>query len=46
MTITIIIIVCLVLGIFETGTLNINGYEIHVNWFTLVALILFLVKIF
>ena len=41
------IIIFLIYGIFGTGTLSFNGKKIiNCNWFTLVALILFLIKIF
>lgn len=40
------IIIFLVLGIFGYGHLKINGFEISVNWFCIVALILFLIHTF
>jgi len=43
---TVAIIIFLVLGIFGNGTLKINEHEIKINWFVVVALILFLVKTF
>ena len=43
---TVAIIIFLVLSIVGTGTLTINEHEIKINWFALVALILFLIKAF
>jgi len=38
------IIVFLALGIIGTGTITINGKKFNVNWFCVVALILFIIK--
>ena len=43
----IAIIILLIYGIFSTGTFSFNGKKIvNCNYFTLAALILFLIKIF
>ena len=43
----IIIVILLIYGIFSTGTFSFNGKKIvNCNYFTLAALVLFLIKIF
>lgn len=39
----IAIIIFLILGIITTGTLTIKGHIININWFCIVALILFII---
>ena len=41
----IAIIIFLVLGIVGTGSIKINNFKISINWFCIVALILFIIKI-
>lgn len=41
----IAIIILLVISIFGYGNLKVRGYEINMNWFALVVLILFIIKI-
>ena len=43
----IAIVILLIYGIFSTGSFSFNGKKIvNCNYFTLIALILFLIKIF
>lgn len=40
----IAIIIFLILGIIGTGTLTIKEHKININWFCIVALILFIIQ--